>query len=137
MVRNKNKRLTFWTRLRNSPYESELVLPTQARKGGNVRKEQHAGRVEKEIHQVRVGWWMKCTPKVDWPLCVTICDLYNRSIEGGALFFQLRSWLMVAAGGSLHFGCQHPVPRRIQSREHPFRIAALNKKILARSTYIR
>ena len=30
---NKNKMLTFWIRLRNCAYESELVLATQIRKG--------------------------------------------------------------------------------------------------------
>ena len=30
---NKNERLAFWTRLRNCPYESELVLATQISKG--------------------------------------------------------------------------------------------------------
>ena len=32
-----------------------------------------------------------------------------RSIEGGALC-KLRSRLVVAAGGSRRFGCQHPAP---------------------------
>ena len=35
----------------------------------------------------------------------------------------------MAAGDSLRFGCHDPPPRRIRSREHPFRIAAVNKKI--------
>ena len=43
------------------------------------------------------------------------------------------SRLQVATGGSIRFGCQHPAPRRIRSRGHPFRIAAVNKKLLFRS----
>ena len=54
------------------------------------------------------------------------------SIEGGALC-KLRSRLLVAGGGSLRFGCQHPAPRRIRSRGHPFRIPAVSNKILVRN----
>ena len=43
------------------------------------------------------------------------------------------SRLLVAGGGSLRFGCQHPAPRRIRSRGHPFRIAAVSKKVLVGS----
>ena len=42
---------------------------------------------------------------------------------------KLRSRLLVAAGGSLRFGCQHPAPRHIRSRGHPFRFAAIDKKM--------
>lgn len=35
---NKNNRLTFWTRLRDCPYENELVLATQIR-NSNVQAE--------------------------------------------------------------------------------------------------
>ena len=44
------------------------------------------------------------------------------------------SRLLVAVGGSLRFGCQHSVPRRIRSSGgHPFGIiAVVNKKILVR-----
>ena len=42
---NKNKRLTFWTSLKNWPYEKEFVLPTQVRKRAIIQEEQHAGRV--------------------------------------------------------------------------------------------
>ena len=58
--------------------------------------------------------------------------LYDeRSLEGGALC-KLRSRLLAAAGGNLRFGCQHPAPRRIRSRGHPFRVADVSKKILIR-----
>ena len=76
------------------------------------------------------------TKFVDWPLGATIFVIYtskyDRSIEGGPLC-QLRCRLVVAAGGSLRFGCQHPAPPGIRSRGHPFRIAAVNRKILVRS----
>ena len=55
-------------------------------------------------------------------LCFYFFPSYDRSIEGGPLC-KLRSRLLVAAGGSLRFGCQHPAPRRIRSRGHSFRIA--------------
>ena len=58
--------------------------------------------------------------------------LHDRNIEGGTLY-KLRSQLLVADGGSLRFGCQHPAPQRIRSRGFPFRIAAVNKKTLVRS----
>ena len=45
----------------------------------------------------------------------------------------VRSRLVVAAGGSIHFVRQDPAPRRIGSRGHPFRIAAIDKKKLVRS----
>ena len=54
------------------------------------------------------------TEYVDWPLCVTSFPLYGRSIEGVALC-KLRSRLLVSAGGSLRFGCQHPAPRRTRA----------------------
>ena len=102
------------------------------RQTGSYKKEQHAGRVEirntpgadlmvDEVH----------TNYVDSPLLCYYIALHDRSIEGGALC-KLRCRLM-AAGGSLRFVCQHPTPQRIRSRGRPFRIAALNKKILARS----
>ena len=58
-------------------------------------------------------------------LLLLFFPLYGRGIEGARL--------LVAAGGSIHFGCQHPAPRRIRSREHPFRTATVNKNILVRS----
>ena len=64
-----------------------------------------------------------------WYYFSFVCD---ESIEGGAIC-KLRSRLLVTAGGSLRFDCQHPATRRIRSRRHPFRIAAANKKILVRS----
>lgn len=49
----------------------------------------------------------------------------------------VRSRLLVAAGGSLRFGCQHPAPRKIPRRGRPFRTTATTKKPPARSTSIR
>ena len=66
------------------------------------------------------------TKYVDWPLCVALFPLYDKSIEGGALC-KLGVRLLVAAGGSLRFGCQHPAPQHIRSRGHPFAIA-INRK---------
>ena len=48
----------------------------------------------------------------------TMFPLYEkRSIEGGALC-KLRRRGLVAARGSLRFGCQHPALRGIRSRGH-------------------
>ena len=55
---NENKRFTFWTRLRNCPHEGELVLATQTREG-NIRNSNTQAELKQEIHQVRIGWWMK------------------------------------------------------------------------------
>ena len=54
------------------------------------------------------------TKYVDRPLCANIFHLHDIRTEGGALYctYKLRSRLLVAAGGSLRFGCQHPPPRR-------------------------
>ena len=61
------------------------------------------------------------TKYVDWPLCVTI--FFLRMIEEALKVEHSASYvsnrLLVAAGGSLRFGCQHPEPRRIRSRGHP------------------
>ena len=51
---NKNKRLTFWTSLRNCSYESELVLATQIRKG-NAKKSNMQADLKYKNHQVRCG----------------------------------------------------------------------------------
>ena len=57
-----------------------------------------------------------CTKYVDWSLYATVFfPLYDRRIESGPLC-KLRSRLLVAAGGSLRFGYQHPAPRRIRRR---------------------
>ena len=100
---------------------------------GNTKKSNMQAEMKEEIHQVRIGWWMRYTQNmwIDHLLCVPIFRSYDGSIEGGA-FCALRSRLLVAAGGSLRFGCRSPAPRRI--RGHPFRIAAVNTKKNVRST---
>ena len=67
-------------------------------------------------------------------LCYYFFPLY-RMIEASKVDHsaKLRSRLLVTASGSLRFGSQHPAPRRIRSRGHPFRIAAINKKVLVRN----
>ena len=73
------------------------------------------------------------TKYVDWPLlCYYFFPLHDRSVDDGPLC-KFRSRLLVAAGGSLRFGGQHSAPQRFRSRGHPFRITAVNKKILFRS----
>ena len=69
------------------------------------------------------------TKYVDWPLCVALFPLYDKSIEGGALC-KLGVRLRVAAGGSLRFDYQHPAPQRIRLMGHPFRISAVKKERL-------
>ena len=121
-TRNKNKRLTFWLSLRKCPFESELVLVDPDKKGEH-KKEQHEGRLE--IRNTPGADWMVGkayyirTKHVDRPLWMTIFffRLYDRSIEAEALC-KLRNRLLVAAGGSLRFGCQHHAPHRIRSRGH-------------------
>ena len=68
------------------------------------------------------------TKYVDWPLCVTVFPLYDRSIEGGPLC-KLRTVVGCRWLQALCFGCQHPAPWRIRSKGHPYRIAAVNKKL--------
>ena len=46
---------------------------------------------------------------------------------------KLHSRLVVAAGGSLHFGCRDTASRRIRSRGHAFRTFAVYKNIFCRS----
>ena len=74
------------------------------------------------------------TKCADWPLCDAICFsciIGASKVNHSASY--IRSRLVVAVGGSIHFVCQDPAPRRIGSRGHPFRIAAIDKKKLVRS----
>ena len=111
-------------------------MAIQIRKCNNIR-EQHAGRLE--IRNAPGADWMVdevYTQKyVDWPLCVKcpffLCMIGASKVDHSATY--LRRRLLLAAGGSLRFGCQHPAPRRIRSSRHPFRVAAFNKKIINRS----
>ena len=99
-------------------------------------KEQHARRIETRNTPGGADWmwWTRYTRNTcelaTFVFTVNSFNLYHTSIEGGTLCKPSinSSRLLVAAGGSLRFGCQHPAPRRIRSRRHNFRIAAVNKK---------
>ena len=58
----------------------------------------------------------------------TTFPLHDRAPKvGHSASYVPGSRLLVAAGGSLRFGCQRPTPRCIRSSGHPFRIA-INKE---------
>ena len=82
------------------------------------------------MHQVRIGWWMNYTQNIYGLATLghyfSFCMMEASKVEHSASY--VRSRLLVAAGGSLRFGCQHPATQHIRCRGHPFAIAAINRK---------
>ena len=94
------------------------------------------------MHQsVRVGWRMKY-PQTMWSghfvLPGSIFPSYDKSTEGGALC-NLRSSssrFLMAAGGSLRVGCQHPTPLGEFEAGGPFQNSRRQKRKYSLEVYV-